>query len=59
MAAPADSVKVVDRVNYQRHSGEPNAPDLEDTEESQLEFNSFVAVALGRLAEFKSTVVFK
>jgi hypothetical protein len=58
MAAPADSAAVFDRVTYQRQAGRRTETDLEDTADLQLELNIFAVVALARLTEFKSTIVF-
>ena len=59
MAAPADSAKVFDRVSYQRHTEDPAAANLNDTEDLQFELSFFAAVALESLTEFKTSIVFK
>ena len=59
ISTPVDSTKVMDLVDYQPQSEKQAAQRLEDTDESQSELDIFAAMAWERLAEFKSTIVFK
>lgn len=56
---PKNAAEKIDLVEYQTQSGESAAPGVEDSEETQHGLEVFAAMAQKRLADFKSTIVFK